>query len=109
MKERLAHLSLLAAATASPLAVRQTNTTQSTIAWGDCPEIYSANATLPVQCGNLKVPLDYSAPNSSTFELVVIKVPALNGPSKGSIFVNFGGPGGPTLRSLASRGKQLQT
>ena len=63
------------------------------IEWAPCTEFKNP---VPLQCGNLKVPLDYSNPNSTeTLQLQLIKVPATKIPAKGSILFNFGGPGEP--------------
>lgn len=92
-------LTLLSAATASP-------TCNSKIQWGDCGEditnITEALSGLPVQCGTLQVPLDYRFPNlTEKLSLELARVPAVIQPSKGSIQLNFGGPGIPGRRTLA--------
>ncbi|KAI9932366.1 hypothetical protein MW887_009879 [Aspergillus wentii] len=67
------------------------------------------NGTLPVQCGNLTVPLDYTSNKSDeTLNLQLLKVPSLHTPKKGSILFNFGGPGVAARPSLASKAKVLQ-
>ncbi|KAK2748950.1 hypothetical protein FQN57_007233 [Myotisia sp. PD_48] len=90
-------LSLLAAAQAS------SNQSQP-IQWQPCDET-EVNSTVPIQCGNFHVPLDYTDKTSdATLKLELAKVPATSQPSKGSILFNFGGPGGegrPGLASLA--------
>jgi len=76
------------------------------IHWGPCPSI---NHTLPIHCANFTVPLDYTDLKSEeTVTLELLKVSAIHGPSKGSILMNFGGPGLPGRANLAGRGKQLQ-
>ncbi len=63
------------------------------IQWGACNET-AINSTLPVECGNLGVPLDYTEPTSNeTLTLELLRVPAAVQPSRGSILFNFGGPG----------------
>ncbi|MEV5576314.1 alpha/beta hydrolase [Spirillospora sp. NPDC052269] len=48
-----------------------------------------------VQCGELKVPLDYAKPNGKKISLFVTKTPHTgSGKAKGQIVVNPGGPGG---------------
>lgn len=65
----------------------------STIQWFACEQ----NATLPVTCGTLEVPLDYTDTNSNkTLQLQLVKVNATTQPSKGSILLNPGGPGEST-------------
>lgn len=76
------------------------------ITWGPCPEF--PGATLPIQCGNLTVPLDYTRPNANeTLTLNLIRLPALK-ESKGSILLNFGGPGVAGRGSLAAGGEVYQ-
>ncbi|CRK40525.1 hypothetical protein BN1708_008250 [Verticillium longisporum] len=92
-------LTLLSAAKASPAC-------NSKVQWGDCGEnitnITEALGGLPVQCGTLQVPLDYRFPNSTEkLSLELARVPAVIQPSKGSIQLNFGGPGIPGRRTLA--------
>lgn len=70
----------------------------SQLQWGPCTTL---NTTLPVQCTTLKVPLDYTNESSNvTLSLDLIKYPATKGPSKGSILLNFGGPGQDGLQSM---------
>lgn len=83
---------LLTAAVASPQPYPA-----SAIKWGPC----SFNGTLPIVCGNVSVPLDYTQPNTS-LNLQLVKVPAINSPSLGSILFNFGGPGAEAQRGLAT-------
>ncbi|WP_026412080.1 alpha/beta hydrolase [Actinomadura oligospora] len=48
-----------------------------------------------VQCGELRVPLDYAKPNGTKISLFVTKTPHTGtGKAKGQIVVNPGGPGG---------------
>ena len=101
-RRMLLSLGLLAGAYAIP-AVDSHN--QSSIQWGPC----SIESPLDTQCANLTVPRDYTQPNSSaTVQLELLKVPAVKGPSKGSILFNFGGPGVPTQSNLASRAELYQ-
>ncbi|CAI4212347.1 unnamed protein product [Parascedosporium putredinis] len=54
-------------------------------------------------CSKLNVPLDYTDKSSNkTLELDLIKYPAQNGPSQGSILLNFGGPGQDGLNSMVA-------
>ena len=66
---------------------------ESRIQWAPCPAALNVhNRTF--QCGTLAVPLDYSDSSSNqTLNLDIIKIPALKEPKKGSILVNWGGPG----------------
>jgi pimeloyl-ACP methyl ester carboxylesterase len=66
--------------------------------WGPC-DIETEG--LPVECAKLTVPLDYTdTASNKTLDLDVIKYPAQNGPSQGSILLNFGGPGQDGLNSM---------
>ncbi|KAI1409287.1 TAP-like protein-domain-containing protein [Hypoxylon sp. FL1857] len=68
------------------------------IQWGPC-DIDTKG--LPVQCAKLTVPLDYTDKSSNrTLDLDVIKYPAQKQPKRGSIILNFGGPGQDGLNSM---------
>ncbi|MFF9895893.1 alpha/beta hydrolase [Streptomyces longispororuber] len=54
-----------------------------------------------VRCGTLTVPLDYARPDRGTVDLALLKVKA-SGAKRGSLLVNFGGPGGPGVAGLAA-------
>ncbi|KAK0751279.1 TAP-like protein-domain-containing protein [Schizothecium vesticola] len=80
----------------------------SGIQWRACPE-GEFNTTVAVQCGTLRVPLDYTQPDSSkTLDLELVKIPAAVQPSRGSIQLNFGGPGQPTRQDAVALGPLLQ-
>jgi hypothetical protein len=84
---------LLAATQAKALAPRtgSSGPNQKEIQWGPCEGL---NGTTPLLCATLSVPLDYSDPASNAgLNIEILKIPAVNGPSKGSIFFNWGGPG----------------
>jgi hypothetical protein len=55
-----------------------------------------------VQCGTLEVPLDYTNESSSeTITLELVKWPAATQPApRGSILLNFGGPGADGVLSF---------
>lgn len=96
----------LACGLASPVTTSGRNQSEGKISWGPC----DINATLPIQCSSLGVPLDYTDSRSNaTLNLQLLKVPAINGPSKGSILFNFGGPGFGARENLAGSAKILQT
>ncbi|WP_413755741.1 alpha/beta hydrolase [Streptomyces sp. MMBL 11-3] len=67
------------------------------IAWTACP-----GDDLPdgLQCGKVTVPLDYARPDGGTLELAMARFRA-TGDSRGSVLLNFGGPGGPGVGELA--------
>jgi pimeloyl-ACP methyl ester carboxylesterase len=58
----------------------------------------------PFQCASEPVPLNYQDPGGRRIRIALIRLPAAD-PKKriGSLFVNFGGPGGPGITDLASR------
>ncbi|VUC34024.1 unnamed protein product [Clonostachys rosea] len=96
---------LMWTASASPL---HTARDSAGINWTPCE---FPNATLPIQCANLSVPLDYTSSNSSeTMTLPVFRVQAAvdEGSKKGSILYNCGGPGADCLNDLISWGDVLQ-
>ncbi|KAI2463703.1 TAP-like protein-domain-containing protein [Annulohypoxylon bovei var. microspora] len=70
----------------------------SGIQWGPC----KLNTTLPVQCAKLPVPLDYTDNGSQILNLDLIRYPAQKQPKRGSIILNFGGPGQDGLTSMLS-------
>lgn len=64
--------------------------TKKAINWYPCTQ----NGSLPLTCGTLTIPLDYTNTTSNaTLELQLVKVKALKQPSRGSILFNPGGPG----------------
>ncbi|TPX08569.1 uncharacterized protein E0L32_009908 [Thyridium curvatum] len=94
--------------TARTLGARDdaSNANKTAINWGPCDGI---NSSAPIQCASIPLPIDYS--NSScgkTFEQPLLRVPASNGKSKGSILLNFGGPGAEAMESLAKIAPTLQ-
>ncbi|KAH8599192.1 hypothetical protein B0O99DRAFT_384751 [Bisporella sp. PMI_857] len=80
---------------------------QNQIPWSPCDK--EINSTLPSECGNLYVPLDYTdLIYGETLKLELLKIPALVQPSKGSILLNFGGPGFIARSTLAILAPILQ-
>lgn len=65
------------------------------ISWGPCVQEFerdkSYNTT--VECGNLTVPLDYNDRSKGIIELNLLRAHAPKGPARGSVLMNFGGPG----------------
>lgn len=95
-------LYLSALVQANPVAIEPR---ANTIQWAPC----ELNKTIDTQCGSLSVPLDYSnTSDKATIDLEIVKVPAKNKPSKGSIFLNFGGPGASGTADLAALGGQIR-
>ncbi|MFD5132495.1 alpha/beta hydrolase [Streptomyces olindensis] len=73
------------------------------VRWSAC-----AGAEMPkdLQCGKVTVPLDYSRPEKGTLDLAVARYRA-TGKSRGSVLLNFGGPGGQGVAQLAMGGKDF--
>lgn len=99
-------LTLLAGA-----AVAITKDTRPVVQWGACPAVEPyVDASAPIECGNIRLPLDYTEPNSTAlWDVPLVRVKALQQPSKGSIFMNWGGPGLTSTDLTARRGAILLT
>ncbi|KAB8259671.1 TAP-like protein-domain-containing protein [Aspergillus pseudonomiae] len=68
------------------------------------------NATGPMICGTLDVPLDYTDSQSNkTLTLDIAKWPATKTPAAEPIIFNFGGPGVNSFEGLGSYGEEFQT
>ncbi|MFE1288431.1 alpha/beta hydrolase [Streptomyces sp. NPDC058751] len=59
-----------------------------------------------LQCGKVTVPLDYARPGGDTLDLALARYRA-TGRSRGSVLLNFGGPGGAGVPGLAADGKDF--
>ncbi|MEV6380572.1 alpha/beta hydrolase [Streptomyces sp. NPDC051773] len=59
-----------------------------------------------LRCGKVTVPLDYSRPGAGTLDLALARYRA-TGDSRGSLLLNFGGPGGPGVPELAYGGEDF--
>ncbi|GAA2630864.1 alpha/beta hydrolase [Streptomyces vastus] len=61
------------------------------IDWADCED---AGMGVPedLQCGKVTVPLDYAKPDGATLDIAMARFRA-TGESRGSVLLNFGGPG----------------
>jgi hypothetical protein len=74
------------------------------VQWGSCP------ATIPAQfqCATEPVPLNYQHPAGQQISLALIRLPASD-PSEriGSLFIDFGGPGGPDVTDLVNGNARL--
>jgi len=77
---------LAVACTQTPSASRSPSPlTAGSIAWTDCKKGF--------QCGNLKVPLDYSHPTGRKISIALVRKAATGTPKIGSLLINPGGPG----------------
>ena len=60
------------------------------------------------ECATVDVPRNYNHPNGQTVELAVVRLPAQGeDPPIGSLFINFGGPGGDAVATLKAIGADL--
>lgn len=73
------------------------------IAWSACE---GDGMPDDLQCAELTVPLDYSRPQGGTLELALARYRA-TGHKRGSVVLNFGGPGGAGVPELAYGGKEF--
>ncbi|KXJ86105.1 TAP-like protein-domain-containing protein [Microdochium bolleyi] len=75
------------------------NNSTSTLQWTNCAGLNAT--TVPVDCSSIEVPLDYTDKVSGRkLKLELVRAPAPKQPSKGSVLVNFGGPGGEGQKTL---------
>lgn len=92
---------LLAALPSLALAVptQHHDARTDSVEWKSC----RIAGSVPGDCGKLKVPLDYTDDEcNKQLTLDIYRVPATNTPKKGSIFLNFGGPGANGVADLAA-------
>ncbi|MEV5548456.1 alpha/beta hydrolase [Streptomyces sp. NPDC052309] len=73
------------------------------IKWSACEGM---DVSKDLQCGKVTVPLDYSRPDAETLELALARYRA-TGDSRGSVLLNFGGPGVSGVSELATSGKDF--
>ncbi|MFV0137653.1 alpha/beta hydrolase [Streptomyces sp. HMX87] len=73
------------------------------VTWTRCEGL---DAPEDLQCGKVTVPLDYGRPGAGTLDLALARYRA-TGDSKGSVLLNFGGPGGSGVAELAAGGKDF--
>lgn len=104
-----ARISVLAATAAcvllcaAPGAAAQRGPQVPMLDWQPCGQ--SANVT----CTTVAVPRDYDHPQGASLELFVAKSPATDQVHKiGSLFINFGGPGGSAADRIEALGATLQ-
>jgi pimeloyl-ACP methyl ester carboxylesterase len=71
-----------------------------TLNWTDCADGF--------QCATAALPRDYAHPRGAKLNVAVTRLPARNAEQRiGSLFVNFGGPGGAAVAALHNFGKDL--
>ncbi|MGW7076759.1 alpha/beta hydrolase [Streptomyces sp. NPDC054866] len=60
-----------------------------------------------IQCGKITVPLDYAKPGRGTVKLAMIRIKS-SGKPRGSLLLNFGGPGGAGVSGLLNSQKEFE-
>ncbi|MEU0005558.1 alpha/beta hydrolase [Streptomyces sp. NPDC006314] len=73
------------------------------VAWAACE---APDMPKDLQCAKVTVPLDYARPRAGTLDVALARYRATGG-SRGSVLLNFGGPGGAGIGELATEGKQF--
>ncbi|MFD5544842.1 alpha/beta fold hydrolase, partial [Streptomyces sp. NPDC127079] len=71
--------------------------------WTACKD---ADLPKDMQCAKVTVPLDYAKPGKATLDLALSRYRA-TGRSRGSVLLNFGGPGGSGVSQLGLAGKKF--
>jgi pimeloyl-ACP methyl ester carboxylesterase len=72
-----------------------------TLKWGACP---ASVASAPFQCATAPAPLNYARPTGTRIQLALIRLRAAKPKERiGSLFINFGGPGGAGTAILPGR------
>jgi pimeloyl-ACP methyl ester carboxylesterase len=89
----VACLALLVAAPAAPAKA-------PSIGWKPCADAPGFD------CATYPVPLDYRHPHGKSLDLAAVRLPA-SGQKIGSLFVNFGGPGGDAVATIKAVGPEL--
>ncbi|MEU9166704.1 alpha/beta hydrolase [Streptomyces sp. NPDC048420] len=71
------------------------------ISWSRCVGMETPD---DLQCGKVTVPVDYARPRAGTLDLALARYRAATRHKRGSVVLNFGGPGGAGVPSLAAGG-----
>jgi pimeloyl-ACP methyl ester carboxylesterase len=67
------------------------------LAWGAC----DGDGLEAFECATVEVPTDYDRPDGDTTTIALTRLPASEPDQRvGSLFVNFGGPGGPGVATM---------
>lgn len=64
--------------------------------WGECP---GGGGSQGMECMRVKVPVDWDEPGGREISLLAGRLPA-KGEAKGTVLVNYGGPGGPAVGAM---------
>ncbi|KAF2224895.1 Alpha/Beta hydrolase protein [Elsinoe ampelina] len=109
-------LFFLVIVTALPSSLRPNGRSQ--LKWGTCDDILEViappNGTSRgelgsgLECATLRVPMDYTNPDSPPLHIDLVKSKAASGWSRGSILTNPGGPGGSGVEAVIFGGAQYQ-
>ncbi len=86
---------------ATPRTATQVDIPPPTLDWGPCPFVEA-----PAECASVDLPLDYDDPTGPTTPIGVLRVPA-SGQRIGTLFVNPGGPGGPSTEFAPFAGRLI--
>ncbi|MET7687702.1 alpha/beta hydrolase [Streptomyces sp. NPDC005483] len=71
------------------------------IKWSKCVDMETPHN---LQCGKITVPLDYAKPRAGTLDLALARYRSTAKHKRGSVVLNFGGPGGAGVPALAAGG-----
>jgi len=75
-----------------------------TLTWTPCPTA-DAGTAAGVECSTADLPMDYDQPRGADVHIAVARVPATDRAHRiGSLFFNFGGPGGTAVDYLQGNG-----
>ncbi|MFE0099438.1 alpha/beta hydrolase [Streptomyces sp. NPDC059009] len=80
------------------------------IKWGTCEQAEGLPKSQRdgVQCGKVTVPLDYAKPAGDSVDLAMIRIKSsAHGKPRGSLLLNFGGPGGAGVSALLGAQKEF--
>jgi pimeloyl-ACP methyl ester carboxylesterase len=76
------------------------------LTWGPCGD----GAPAGFECASVEVPTDYDRPRGATTTIALARLPATDPAARrGSVFFNFGGPGGPGVSTLQQVGDIIVT
>ncbi|KAK4209377.1 TAP-like protein-domain-containing protein [Rhypophila decipiens] len=92
----LCHALLAWSAVAKPIL-----TNENRIEWKPCEFEDDRQGDGPLECGNLTVPLDYTNHESDDrFIVELLRSRAIRSSSRGSVLLNFGGPGSDGVKNI---------
>src|SRR5690625_5013416 len=91
--------------TGTPAGTAQVDAPVPEVDWAACGE-----GLEQFDCTSVEVPSDYDEPDGRTTTIAMTRLPATDPEQKiGSLFLNFGGPGGPGVESVHMLGDSLFT